>query len=106
MALTVKVTQSNEKHNKKNIEKIFNNKFIGLLGILSIIFIASALWLLIDPTPTAKTLSLKTSELNFIVKEEALIATSKTAFDNYNADTLGKIINNSEKIFQGLKISL
>lgn len=106
MALTVKVKQSNEKHNKKNIEKTFNNKFIGLLGVIAIIFIASALWLLIDPTPTAETLSLKTSEINFIVKEETLIATSKTAFENYNTDTLGKIINNREKLFQGLKISL
>jgi hypothetical protein len=106
MALIVKVKQPNKKQNKKNIEKTFNNTFIGLLGVISIIFIASAVWLLIDPTPTAETISLKTSEINFIVKEEALIATSKTVFENYNTDTLGNIINNGEKLFQGLKISL
>lgn len=106
MALIVKVKQPNKKQNKKNIEKTFNNTFISLLGVISIIFIASAVWLLIDPTPTAETISLKTSEINFIVKEEALIATSKTAFENYDTDTLGKIINNGEKLFHGLKISL
>jgi hypothetical protein len=110
MGLIVKVKQPilapNQKNNKKKIQKNFNYKFVGLLGVISIIFIASAVWLLIDPTPTAETISLKTSEINFIVKEEALIATSKNAFANYNTDTLGKIINNGEKLFQGLKIRL
>jgi hypothetical protein len=106
MSLTIKVKQQINANNKKRKDKTFNNKFIGLLGAISIIFIASAAWVLIDPTPTAETNNLKTSEINFIVKQESLIATSKNAFENYNTDTLGQIIHCGGKLFQGLRVSL
>jgi hypothetical protein len=105
MSLTIKVKRQINV-NKKKREKIFNNKFIGLLGVISIIFIISVAWVLIDPTPTAETSSLKTSELNFIVKQESLIATSKNIFENYNTDTFGRIICSGGKVLQGLRISL